>query len=111
MNTQESLHQALEPVSVVESTPLKEGLDKSSYWLPVIAHDLSRNLPIKTIGLYAQTFIAIAKKNPHLTFLVPELACGFCRYKPADIAPLFQGAVDVENIHLPKSFWKELSLV
>ncbi|MDD6553338.1 MAG: hypothetical protein PUF37_07105 [Prevotellaceae bacterium] len=63
---------------------------------------------VDTIRPYVDKFISYAKAHPDETFLVTPIGCGIAGFFPADIAPLFRDAVDVKNIHLPKSFWKEL---
>ncbi len=51
-------------------------------------------------------FIDYAKDHPELTFLVTEIGTGIAGFKPEDIAPLFKDCPDIENIHLPETFWK-----
>lgn len=63
---------------------------------------------VDTIRPYVDKFISYAKAHPDETFLVTPIGCGIAGFFPTDIAPLFRDAVDVKNIHLPKSFWKEL---
>ncbi len=58
-----------------------------------------------------EPFLSAAIANPDLTFLVTELGCGIAGYTPEEIAPLFKGAISMENIHLPESFWKILNRV
>ena len=53
-----------------------------------------------------EPFIVAAKAFPKKKFLVTELGCGIAGFTPEQIAPLFFAAKDVENIHLPESFWK-----
>jgi hypothetical protein len=55
-----------------------------------------------------EEFIDFAIAHPDLTFLVVEIGCKLAGYKPEQIAPLFKRAIEVENIHLPRSFWKVL---
>lgn len=62
----------------------------------------------ETIQPYVNKFIAYAKAHPNQTFLVTPIGCGIAGFTPEDIAPLFEDAVSVDNIHLPKSFWEEL---
>ena len=57
---------------------------------------------------YVEEFIAFAKEHPELTFLVTEIGCGIAGFSPNAIAPLFKNAVHIQNIHLPKRFWKYL---
>ena len=59
----------------------------------------------ETIRPYVDEFIDFARQHPETTFLVTPIGCGIAGFTPADIAPLFQDAVEVENVWLPKSFW------
>ena len=63
---------------------------------------------VKTIRPYVNKFIDYAKAHPEQTFLVTPIGCGIAGFTPDEIAPLFEEAVSVENIHLPQSFWDEL---
>lgn len=64
---------------------------------------------VKTIRPYVNKFIDYAKAHPEQTFLVTPIGCGIAGFTPDEIAPLFEEAVSVENIHLPQSFWEELA--
>lgn len=73
----------------------------------------TKDKQLKTRSLFqiafdVASFIRFAELNGHLTFLVTEIGCGLAGYKPVQIAPLFRRAIFVHNIHLPKSFWREL---
>ena len=37
-----------------------------------------------------------------------RIGCGIAGFDDKEIAPLFIKAIDVQNIHLPESFWNEL---
>ena len=63
---------------------------------------------VKTIVPYVEDFIKFAVQHPEMTFLVTRIGCGIAGFTPREIAPLFAGAIDVENIHLPLDFWQEL---
>ncbi len=63
---------------------------------------------VDTIQPYVEEFIRFADMHPELTFLVTRIGCGIAGFTDAEIAPLFAGAVNVENIHLPMEFWREL---
>lgn len=63
---------------------------------------------VETIKPYVNKFIAYAKVHPDQTFLVTPIGWGIAGFFPEDIAPLFEDAIDVENIHLPESFWEIL---
>ena len=57
---------------------------------------------------YVDEFIHFAIAHPELTFLVTEIGCGIAGFEPKDIAPLFEKAIPVSNIHLPARFWQVL---
>ena len=78
------------------------GLQGQSYAIPTMQGG------VNTIAPYVDEFIAFAKQHPELTFLVTRIGCGIAGFSPRQIAPLFTGAVDVKNIHLPQDFWAEL---
>lgn len=86
-----------------------EGLQGRTYGIPTKDASIRRTLSLEEIKPYVDRFIEFAKANPGLTFLVTEIGCGLAGYKQKEIAPLFAGAVDVENIHLPSKFWHKLS--
>lgn len=62
----------------------------------------------KDIRPYVDEFINFAIAHPELTFLVTEIGCGIAGFEPKDIAPLFEKAIPVSNIHLPARFWQIL---
>ena len=69
-----------------------------------------KTLPVINIKHYVDQFIDYAKSRPDLTFHVTEIGCGLAGYEPKDIAPLFKGAINIDNIHLPQRFWEVLKL-
>ena len=75
------------------------GLQGQSYAIPTM-----QGGP-ETIRPYVDEFIDFARQHPETTFLVTPSGCGIAGFTPADIAPLFQDAVEVENVWLPESFW------
>lgn len=66
-------------------------------------------LPLSHIEPQVKVFIEYAKQNPEFIFKVSSLGCGLAGYKPEDIAPMFAGAINVKNIHLPIEFWDVLN--
>lgn len=84
------------------------GLQGRTYGIPTKDAAVRRVLSIKEIKPFVDEFIEFARVNPQLTFLTTEIGCGLSGYYPKEIAPLFQKAVDVENIHLPARFWHKL---
>jgi hypothetical protein len=84
------------------------GLQGRTYGIPTKGKSMNKILSISQIKVYVDNFIKFAKENPDLIFLVTEIGCGASNYKPKDIAPLFQDAIEVKNIHLPERFWHKL---
>ena len=82
------------------------GIQGKTYGIPTKDHSVRITLPISKIQVYVDEFIEFAKERQDLTFLVTLVGCGLAGYKPKDIAPLFECAKDIENIHLPERFWK-----
>lgn len=64
--------------------------------------------PVETIKPYVDEFIAYAGDHPEKTFLVTRIGCGIAGFRDEEIAPLFREAVELKNVWLPDSFWKEL---
>jgi hypothetical protein len=59
---------------------------------------------VETIKPYVDEFIAYATQHPEYKFLVTPIGCGIAGFRPKEIAPLFEDAIDVQNIILPKGF-------
>ena len=78
------------------------GLQGQSYAIPTMQGG------VETIRPYVDEFVEFAKNHPEMTFLVTRIGCGIAGFDDKEIAPLFIKAIDVPNIHLPESFWKEL---
>jgi len=85
-----------------------DGLQGKSYGIPTKDRNLNV-LSIPEIEHHVRKFISVAKNNPQLTFLVTEIGCGLARFSPKQIAPLFEKAKNIPNIHLPKRFWEQLN--
>lgn len=61
---------------------------------------------VVTIKPYVDDFIAFAKAHPELFFYVTRIGCGIAGFDDTEIAPLFTGAISLENVCLPESFVK-----
>lgn len=78
------------------------GLHGQSYAIPTMQGG------VETIRPYVDDFIRFARTRPELKFYVTQIGCGIAGFKIREIAPLFQNALDVENVILPQSFVLEL---
>lgn len=62
----------------------------------------------ETIKPYVDEFIRFARRYPQCKFLVTPIGCGIAGFTPLQIAPLFQEAVAMQNVTLPKEFYDVL---
>ena len=74
------------------------GLQGQSYAIPTMQGG------VETIRLYVDDFIKFARQHQEYKFLVTRIGCGIAAFTPAEIAPLFKLAIDLENVILPKDF-------
>jgi hypothetical protein len=74
------------------------GLQGQSYGIPTMHGGVNAIKP------YVDEFIEFAKVHPEYKFLVTKVGCGIAGFTTREMAPLFQDAIDVENIVLPKEF-------
>lgn len=86
------------------------GLQGRTYAIPTKNYKL-QTLAIEQIKMFVDMFINFAKANPQLIFLVTEIGTGLANHKKENIAPLFKDAINIQNIHLPFSFWNILSSI
>ena len=84
------------------------GLQGDSYAIPTKDEYLS-SLSLNRIEPYVKEFVAFAKAHPDWMFNVTRVGCGLAGNKPSDIAPMFAGAVGLENVSLPEDFREFLS--
>jgi hypothetical protein len=75
-----------------------------SYAIPTKDEELFV-LPIRDIRKYVEEFLAYARAEKELTFLVTAVGCGLAGYKDEAIAPMFKDAPP--NCVLP-SAWKTI---
>ena len=84
------------------------GLQGQTWAIPTKDASIKSTLTISEIKPFVDDFIEFAKENKDLTFLVTEIGCGLVGLTSEQIAPLFKEVVNIENIHLPRRFWKYL---
>lgn len=80
-----------------------EGLQGNSYAIPTMG-------TLNETRIAVEHFIDFARQHHELTFYVTPIGCGVAGHKPGDIAPMFQHAVNLDNVFLPASFWNYLPL-
>lgn len=80
-----------------------EGLQGQSYAIPTMG-------TYEEMELAVQRFLTFAAQHSDLTFLVTRIGCGIAGYGDSQVAPLFKRAVQLHNVALPESFWKELGI-
>ena len=74
------------------------GLQGHSYAIPTMHGG------VEAIKPYVDQFIDFACMHPQYTFLVTKIGCGIAGFTEYEIAPLFAGAITLENVILPKEF-------
>ena len=74
-----------------------EGLTGRTYALPTMEGKASLKKAV-------EHFTDCARLHPELTFLVTAVGCGIAGYSPAEVAPLFRTAAELENVYLPQVF-------
>lgn len=80
-----------------------EGLQGQSYAIPSTdGMELLRNA--------ISRFAKYAEEHPEQRFLVTAIGCGSAGYSVNEVAPLFKGCIQLENVSLPFEFWKVLGL-
>jgi hypothetical protein len=84
------------------------GLQGKTYAIPTKTLFYKETLPLKEISKYVLEFIEFTKAHKDLTFLVTEVGCGLAGLTPTQVAPFFKGALECENIELPKRFLEVL---
>lgn len=77
------------------------GLRGQSYAIPTMQGG------VETIKPYVDEFVTFACEHPELFFYVTRIGCGIAGFRDKDIAPLFAGASDLDNVCLPKG-WDKL---
>ncbi len=74
------------------------GIQGQSYAIPTMQGG------VETIRPYVDDFIRLAREWDQNTFYVTRIGCGIAGFTDEEIAPLFDKALDLYNVRLPKSF-------
>lgn len=75
-----------------------EGIQGQSYAIPTMPGG------VETIRPYVDRFLDLAYEWDQNTFLVTRIGCGIAGFTPEQIAPLFDRALDMYNVVLPRDF-------
>lgn len=59
---------------------------------------------VDAIKPYVDEFVDFARSHTEMQFLVTRVGCGIAGFTDEEMAPLFKGAIDLENVLLPRSF-------
>lgn len=76
-----------------------EGIQGQSYAIPTMQGG------VETIKPYVDRFLDLAYEWDQNTFLVTRIGCGIAGFIPEQIAPLFDRALDMYNVVLPRDFY------
>lgn len=76
-----------------------EGIQGQSYDIPTMQGG------VETIKPYVDRFLDLAYEWDQNTFLVTRIGCGIAGFTPEQIAPLFDRALDMYNVVLPRDFY------
>ena len=74
------------------------GLQGQSYAIPTMQGG------VETIKPYVDEFVSFAAEHTEYKFLVTRIGCGIAGFTPDEVAPLFVGALNLENVILPRDF-------
>ena len=80
----------------------------ATFAIPTKDREVKR-LKLLDIQPFVTSFIQYARLRPDLTFLVTPIGCGLAGYTPEHIAPMFKGAIELQNVNLPEEFWEVLN--
>ena len=76
------------------------GLQGQSYAIPTMQGG------VETIAPYVDEFIKFTNEHPDKFFYVTRIGCGIAGFRDEEIAPLFEKAINLNNVCLPESFTK-----
>lgn len=80
------------------------GLTGECYAIPTV--DFEGHMVIGEIREFIDQFTVFAEANPDKIFLVTAIGCGIAGYTVDEIAPMFEKCRELNNVYLPKKFWR-----
>ena len=84
-----------------------EGMQGNSYAIPT-KNEFLVTLPLSTIAVYVNGFLAYARRNSDMEFQLTPIGCGLAGLNPEQVAPMFHGAPS--NVIMPDEFKAILGL-
>lgn len=75
-----------------------------SYGICTKDHNIE-TLPVPKIKAYVDEFLVFARGHPEYDFLVTKVGMGLAGLTLEETAPLFEKAVGMNNVYLPKEFF------
>lgn len=81
------------------------GIQGDSYAIPTKDESVRNSLTVDEIKVYVDEFVEYAKQRSDRRFLVTQIGCGYAKFSPSDIAPLFVECKGLDNVSLPQCFW------
>ena len=73
-----------------------------SYAIPTKDRDVRTKLSLERIKDEVDRFVEYAAGRVELRFLITEIGCGYAGYDPFDIAWMFRGGLDLDNLVFPE---------
>lgn len=86
-----------------------KGLQGRTYGIPTKNASITNTLSIKKIKTYVDEFIRFAEQRTDLIFLVTKIGCGLAGLSIKEVAPLFVRCRELQNVMLPREFWRVIS--
>lgn len=84
------------------------GFNGQTYGIPTRSKNITA-LSVLELKVYVDKFLGFAREHPELIFLVTPIGTGLSGYMNLDIAPLFDEAIDMDNVTLPTLFVEYLA--
>lgn len=84
------------------------GMTGDCYAIPTVDFSIGVRMPKHEVEEFVKEFIIYADNFPDKTFLVTPIGCGIAGFTSEEIAPMFEEAINLDNVKLPKEFWEQL---
>lgn len=89
------------------SPGVAHGIQGKSFAIPTKDSKL-KPLELNIVNLYTDMFIDYAIDHPEKKFFLTEIGCGYAKFKPEQIAPMFKRAIKLPNVYFPRVFARTL---